>query len=144
MTCYLADINVWIAIACSVHSRHTVAREWFHSLHADQIWFCRFTQIGFLRLLTNPSVTGAQVRTQEQAWSIYDEFLRNARVGYLDEPSGVSVRFRGLASARQPATKVWADAYIAAVGLQAGLAIATFDHDFLAMGVPAVILASSR
>jgi toxin-antitoxin system PIN domain toxin len=141
MTSYLADINVWIAIACSVHAKHTIAREWFHGLRADQIWFCRFTQIGFLRLLTNPAVTGKHIQTQEQAWSTYDQFLQNARVGYVDEPLGVSAAFRGLASARQPATKGWADAYIAAVALQSGLAIATFDRDFLTMGVPATLLA---
>jgi len=140
MTCYLADINIWIAIASSAHVRHALARAWFHSLQHNQVWFCRFTQMGFLRLLTNQAVMGNRPLTQVQAWSVLDQFAANARVGYLDEPSGVAEVFRSLTRRDRPATNTWSDAYIAAVSLQAGMVVATMDQDFLDVGAPSLVL----
>jgi predicted nucleic acid-binding protein len=41
---------------------------------------------------------------------------------------------------QKTAPRSWSDAYIAAVAQRSGLTIATFDQDFLAMGVEALIL----
>ncbi len=50
---YLPDVNVWIALAADKHIHHSVAKRWFTNIQADQVLFCRITQLGFLRLLTN-------------------------------------------------------------------------------------------
>jgi predicted nucleic acid-binding protein len=71
MKSYLADVNVWVAIAHDAHMHHERAREWFHQLDRDQAWFCRFTQMGLLRLLTNYKVMGDRARTQKGAWEIW-------------------------------------------------------------------------
>ena len=78
--------------------------------------------------------------TQVQAWSVLDQFAANARVGYLDEPSGVAEVFRSLTRRDRPATNTWSDAYIAAVSLQAGMVVATMDQDFLELGAPSLVL----
>ena len=65
----------------------------------------------------------------------------NARVQYMEEPSGVTGVFRRLTQGQLPSNKAWSDAYIAAVGLQSGLTVASFDRDFLRLDVPAVIVA---
>ncbi len=50
---YLPDVNVWIALAAERHAHHMRAREWFATLADERLVFCRITQLGFLRLLTN-------------------------------------------------------------------------------------------
>ena len=50
---YLLDVNVWIALAAERHTHHRVARYWFSNLQDEKLAFCRLTQLGFLRLLTN-------------------------------------------------------------------------------------------
>jgi toxin-antitoxin system PIN domain toxin len=141
MKSYLADINVWIAIARSGHKHHPVAREWFHGLRPDEVAFCRFTQLGLLRLLTNRAAMEGQPVTQVEAWSIYDKFRANARVAFIDEPAGVGEQLRAFTSKREPATKGWGDAYLAALALQAGLTVATFDRGLASVGAPALLLA---
>src|SRR5712692_1196831 len=139
MPSYLADINVWVAIAHQAHSHHTRARDWFHQLARDQLFLCRFTQMGLLRLLTNAHVMGDAVKSQVEAWNVFDRFCRNARVRYLEEPDGVTEAFRRFTQGQLPSNKAWSDAYIGAVALRAGLSVATFDRDFLTLGVPALM-----
>ena len=59
----LPDINVWLALAFDSHIHHPDAKKWFDGLADDAIcYFCRLTQLGFLRLATNPKVFGADAR----------------------------------------------------------------------------------
>lgn len=130
MKSYLADINFWVALILDSHSGHGKANAFFDALSADQLWFCRFTQIGFLRMLTNRSVMGSQALTQQKAWQLYDRLGEDERVQYLAEPLALESRFRRLSQGRLLSHKAWSDAYIAAVAGEAGMALATFDRDF--------------
>jgi predicted nucleic acid-binding protein len=49
---YLPDVNVWIALAAERRAHHRVARQWFSNVQDEKLVFCRLTQLGFLRLLT--------------------------------------------------------------------------------------------
>ena len=140
MTSYLADVNVWVAIAHQAHAHHKLARDWFHALDRDQLFLCRFTQIGLLRLLTTPQVMSDRVKSQTEAWKVVDEFSHNARVQYLDEPSGVTEVLRRFTQGQLPKRNAWSDAYIGAVAVRAGLTVATFDRDFRLLDVPSLIL----
>jgi predicted nucleic acid-binding protein len=53
---YLPDVNVWIALAAERHIHHLPARQWFNAIGDERLAFCRITQLGFLRLLTNKHV----------------------------------------------------------------------------------------
>jgi uncharacterized protein len=140
MRSYLADINFWVALILDSHAGHGKAQAFFEMLSRDQLWFCRFTQIGFLRMLTNPSVMGAQVLTQQKAWLLYDRLCGDERIQYLAEPLALNSRFRRLTQSRLPAHKAWSDAYLAAVAGEAGLALATFDRDFKRLAVETHLL----
>jgi hypothetical protein len=48
-----------------------------------------------LRLLTAEAVMGDEVLKQSDAWAVYDRWLADERVGYLDEPQGIERRFPG-------------------------------------------------
>ena len=58
-----------------------------------------------------------EVLTQLQAWSIYDEWLSDERVLYLDEPPGLETSFRDLTQLRHAAPKDWADSHEGFAGL---------------------------
>jgi uncharacterized protein len=140
-TSLFPDINVWVALTYEGHLHHSNAAEWFARLPLDAtLAFCRFTQLGLLRLLTAEPVMGDEVMTQQQAWVAYDRWLRDPRVDLLDEPAGIESRFRALTRLRQPATKDWADSYLAAFAAVGHLTVVTFDKGLRAKARPAVLL----
>ncbi len=126
------DINVWIALTYEGHIHHAAARGWFDSIGPTaRLFFCRFTQLGLLRLLTAAAVMGRdEVMTQEEAWKAYDRWLQDDRVEFLDEPAGLEAHFRSLTRLPHPAPKDWADSYLTAFALASRLTVVTFDHAF--------------
>ena len=125
------DINVWVALTHGAHVHHDVASDWFTELPAGvRFTFCRFTQLGLLRLLTADAVMGPEVLSQNEAWAVYDRWLEDRRVALLDEPLALERRFRAIARGRHASPKTWADAYLAAFADTAQLTLVTFDRGF--------------
>lgn len=123
------DVNVWIALTYRAHVSYESARTWLDSLPEDStLCFCRFTQIGFLRLLTTPSVMGNAVLVQKSAWETYDAWLEDAHASFVEEPSVVERIFRSLSITPQVAPKDWADSYISAFAQATGLRLVTLDR----------------
>ena len=84
---YLPDVNVWIALAAERHTVHRAARHWFSNLQDEKLAFCRLTQLGFLRLLTNKHVMQEEVMRPNEAWEAYRILRMHQRIGYLAEPN---------------------------------------------------------
>lgn len=103
-------------------------------------YFCRFTQLGLLRLLTNESAMGTDVLTQMQAWKAFDALVANSSNRMMEEPAGIDPLFRRLTNSRQASTKQWADGYLAAFSEAAKLALVTFDKSLAAKTKGAVLL----
>jgi len=121
-------VNVWFALAHEIHPHHNSAIAWERSLPADAVLvFCRFTQLGLLRLLTNSAAMQSDVLTQAEAWKLFDKLLQLSTAKMLDEPRGVEAIFRKRADRAEVSTKHWADAYLAAFAESAGLTLTTFD-----------------
>ena len=128
-TSLFPDINVWVALTYEGHTHHQTAADWYTELSAEAtLVFCRFTQIGLLRLLTTAAVMGDEVMTQPEAWRAYDSWHKDPRIEFADEPSEIETRFRPLTRLRQPATKDWADSYLAAFSAAGQLTLVTFDR----------------
>jgi toxin-antitoxin system PIN domain toxin len=120
---------------------HLAANDWFESLEAgSHFCFCRFTQLGLLRLLTAEAVMGDDVLQQPQAWPVYDQWLRDERVSFVAEPQGLEQTFRALTRQRQASPKVWADTYLAAFAEAAPITLVTFDRAFRGKVKPLVVL----
>jgi uncharacterized protein len=83
---YLPDVNVWIALAADRHILHRAARHWFSNLQDERVTFCRLTQLGFLRLLTNNHVMQEEVMRPNKTWEAYRVLRLDRRIGYLAEP----------------------------------------------------------
>jgi toxin-antitoxin system PIN domain toxin len=140
-TSLFPDINVWVALTYEGHIHHSNASDWFGTLPADATFvFCRFTQLGLLRLLTAKPVMADEVMTQPQAWAAYDQWLQDPRVGFVDEPAEIEARFRALTRLRQPATKDWADSYLAAVATVGQFTLVTFDRGLRTKVKSAILL----
>ena len=77
---YLPDVNVWIALAAERHILHRAARHWFSNLQGEKLEFCRLTQLGFLRLLTNKHVMQEEVMTPDEAWQAYQVLRLDRRI----------------------------------------------------------------
>jgi hypothetical protein len=125
-------VNVWLALSYERHAHHVAARNWFEALQQDaRLFFCRFTQIGFLRLLTNQAVMGQDsVMSQVEAWETYDRWVEDERVLFVDEPRGLEPSFRSMSQLQQPAPKDWADSYLAAFATISQMTLVTFDQGF--------------
>jgi len=137
------DVNVWIALTSERHVHHTVAARWFGSLDEDaRLCFCRITQVSLLRLLTTEAVMGREVMGQPEAWRIYDRWLDDPRIAFLDEPIGLEQVFRDYSRRRTPAPKEWADSYLLAFAAVSGLRLVTFDQAFLGRAKNALLLNS--
>jgi uncharacterized protein len=140
-TSLFPDINVWVALTYEGHAQHRTAATWFAALNSDvSLVFCRLTQLGLLRLLTAEAVMGDEVMTQPQAWAAYDRWHQDRRVELVDEPAEIEARFRAFTRLRQPATKDWADSYLAAFATVGQLALVTFDRSLRAKAKSAVVL----
>jgi len=139
---HFPDINVWIALTWDGHAHHQRAAGWFGTLDEDaRLFFCRFTQLGLLRLLSSEAVMGADdVMTQHAAWQAYDRWLEDDRVALLIEPTDLETRFRLLTRLRHAAPKDWADSYLAAFAAASDLTLITFDSALKAKAGRSVLL----
>lgn len=135
------DVNVWLALSVSRHVHHPLAREWFEGLEKDcRFHFCRFTQLGLLRLLSLEAVMGpGEALSQRQAWAVYDRWREDARVRIQPEPDALEPHLRHCANAARPAPQAWSDDYLLAFADAAGLRLATLDRA-LARRSPAALL----
>ena len=128
-TLLLPDVNVWIATTFDSHPHHPAAKLWFDAV-SDDLFFCRMTQQGFLRLSSNPSVAGVDALTMTEAWQKYDEYLTDLRIAFATEPAGLEPQWRVYSQGGTFSPKVWNDAYLAAFAVAGGYKSVTFDKGF--------------
>ena len=134
------DANVWLALLWGRHAHSEVARHWFEQADEEQFFFCRFTQLTVLRLLTSEKILGADTRTMSQAWSLWDRVWADGRIAYLAEPDGLENEFRLHSRLPSSSPKVWADAYLLAFANVVGLRLVTFDRALRVRGVDVLVL----
>jgi uncharacterized protein len=124
---YLPDVNIWIALAAERHTHHRIARHWFSDLRDEKLAFCRITQLGFLRLLTNKHVMQEEVVNPDTAWQAYSELRSDRRIGYLAEPNELREKWQAFTEGRLSLPNLWTDAYLCAFAHAARLTLVTFD-----------------
>ena len=96
---YLPDVNVWIALAAERHTLHRAARHWFSNLKDEKVAFCRLTQLGFLRSVTNKHVMQEEIMRPDEAWQAYGVLRSDRRIGYLARPRHSARDFAGVGCA---------------------------------------------
>ena len=120
-------LTVFFALAMSSSASAAV----FNGSSANrQCHFCRYTQLGFLRLANNFKVFPHAAVTQDQAWEIYDHFLLHSRTGFAVDSLMVESTWRQFTRGQSFAPKLWNDAYLVAFAQAAGFEVVTFDQGF--------------
>mgnify|MGYP006289948463 CR=1 FL=1 len=140
----LPDINVWLALAVQEHPHHAQAQRYWASLpppgHAQSVlgpdlWFCRVTMLGLVRLLCQPKAVGPGALELRTAWQLYAQYRALPRIGLLKEPSHCDDSMRALVESLQLPPRLWTDTYLAALAQASGLRLVTFDRDFERFGL---------
>jgi len=126
----LLDVNVWLALTFDSHFHHPPAKTWFDNLANDVCFFCRFTQLGFLRLATNSAIFGKHALTLPKAGQKYDVSLTASRISVADDPASIEAPWRAFTQARSFSPKIWNDAYLAAFSIVGNFEFVTFDKGF--------------
>jgi predicted nucleic acid-binding protein len=110
------------------------------SIEQGPVLFCRVTQMGLLRLLTNPTVMGIDVLPGRAACRTYESIPKDDRIEYRDEPIMLEQEWRALTDNTKLITKLWTDAYIAAFARAGGMRAVTFDAAMAAKAPGALLL----
>jgi toxin-antitoxin system PIN domain toxin len=134
------DANVWLALLWGRHLHSEKATDWFERSADGQFFFCRFTQITVLRLLTTDKVMGKDVRDMSESWGLWDKIWADPRIAFLPEPEGLEREFRAHSRLKSRSPKVWADAYLLAFAAVAGLRLVTFDRALQSHGADVLVL----
>jgi toxin-antitoxin system PIN domain toxin len=134
------DANVWLALLWSRHLQAERARTWFEGSADQEFFFCRFTQLTVLRLLTTGTIMGPDTKTMSEAWKLWDRVWADSRIAFLPEPAGLEREFRSRSRMASRAPNVWADAYLLAFAKIAGLRFATFDRALKSAGEFVLVL----
>lgn len=116
-----------MALTLEHHVHRPIARAWWAQADS-RIAFLRFTEIGFLRLLTTHAAMDGKPLSVDDAWGLRDRLFDDTRVVFLPEPAGVENQFRRYATGRTASPKLWADAYLLAFAHAAGGSVITFDR----------------
>jgi uncharacterized protein len=122
----LVDVGVWLAAVWGRHVHHRVTAEWFGA-QADDLAFCRVTQMGLLRLLSNPAIMGGDAVDRSQAWRTFGQLWADERVLMADEPDGLDAVWRAISARDDKSHKLWTDDYLAAFAQASDATLATLD-----------------
>ena len=137
---FLPDVNVWLALASRRHVHSPTCAGWLSSIESGEVMFCRVTQMGLLRLLTNEAVMGSDVISSSDAWRVYRAILADRRIQFAAEPFALELEWKKLSSFDRPMPKVWTGAYLAAFARSAGMQLVTLDMAAFSMAREAILL----
>jgi toxin-antitoxin system PIN domain toxin len=136
LTLFFPDLNVWLALSDLGHAQSSAVWNWLKALPTDRrLIFSRFTQIGLLRLLSNPAVMGDQTLALGEAWNVYGRWLEEKYVDFYPEPRNMEAAFRRTTEpfANQQASKWVGDCWLLAFAKEAGATLVTFDRGLHAL-----------
>jgi len=133
----LPDLNVWLALVVAEHPHHAAARRYWDETRlgpavvGPQVWFCRSTMLGLVRLLSQPKVMGDGALALGEAHAIYLQLRRTSGVGFVPDTEVADAPLsQRLALAPGLPARLWTDAWLSATADAAGLRLVSFDADF--------------
>jgi uncharacterized protein len=122
VTASLLDVNVLLALAWPTHQHHQAAHQWFHD-EARRGWAtCALTQVGFVRLSSNPAYSVDAVAPQDAA-ILLARLTAHKRHRYWQELPALDVRAFAHATGHQQVM----DAYLVWLARLHKGRVVTFD-----------------
>lgn len=134
MTHYLLDTNVLIPLLWPLHSEQAKVRAWFKASAEKSFATCAFTQAGFLRLTSSPTLTGERY-SMSDARELLLAFTKWP--GHSFWPTTISY-FEATApfERRTHGPKQITDAYLLGIAKQHGGKLATLDKAVKSLAGP--------
>ncbi len=117
-------------------------------MHGDLV-FCRKTEIGFVRLITQHAVMEqcfAGPLTNAEAVEFLANVYKDPAVSRADQPATARSLWLAPAAGPRASPNVWMDAYLAAFAIALAAEMVSYDHGFTAYqkrGLNLVILEST-
>lgn len=127
----LLDVNVLIALAWPVHIHHAQAGKWFNAKGHKGWATCPLTQLAFVRISSNPAIIRDAVRP-EQALDMLKTMSSHSGHHFWPDDRSVSAPNFSF-SAPLTGHRQVADAYLLALAIRHGGALATFDQGLTAV-----------
>ena len=122
---HLPDVNVLLALVWPRHESHAAAHAWF-AKSGRHAWATNVvTQLGVLRLLTNPAVTQAAV-SAETALDVLSEATSHAGHEFWPLNREVAAVLKPMA-AKVRGHRQWTDAVLLLQASERGGVLVTFD-----------------
>jgi len=132
VSAYLLDVNVLIALTWPTHVHHARARAWFDHKAASGWATCPITQLGFVRVSSNPSII-RDAATPHEAITMLERLIEQP--GHRFWAGGLAVGSVGpLASLVLVGHRQITDAYLLSLTQHNEGKLATLDN-----GVPELI-----
>lgn len=137
----LPDTNVWVAMTIQSHQHNGVVIDWCQRQAENSLFMCRSTQQGLLRIITTEKVFGDDAATNAEALGLLDK-IRSLPFfgGFVIDDLPLEERWFRYADRPTRSPKMWMDAYLAALSVELGAIMVTFDRGFLQYGGVAVEL----
>lgn len=129
----LVDANVLIYAVDSRAENHAAAKGWLDAAlsggHRETVLLPWISLLAFVRLVTHPAVYELPLTT-DQALSVAEAWLGRPNVVTPEPDTAHARRMRTLLSATGRGGNLVNDAHLAAIALQYGATVVTFDRDF--------------
>ena len=133
----LPDVNVLLAFAWPNHQFYAAARRWYLERGRDRWSTCAITQLGFIRLSSNPAFT-PYAKTPLEAVLLFRQWVEQPNHSFVDHlPAPVDGEYEKIA-ARLQGYRQTTDAYLAWVAKRHGLRLVTFDRRLAGLASPEV------
>ena len=126
----LLDVNVWVALAFPGHDERPRALDYWNQKRGERIAFCSPTMMGMTRLLTNPAVMKGRPYSASAALAKYRDFSTLPEADFLHHSSSVERWLAAWLALPFFTGKLWTDAWIAALAMENGCRVVSFDSDF--------------
>jgi hypothetical protein len=128
----LLDLNILTALLWPAHEHHEAAHRWF-AARADAGWAtCALTQLGFVRLVSNP-VFSRDALSPAEGLALLAENVTHARHEFWTESLEVPVAVKDVEQRLQGYRQL-TDAYLLALAHRRKGVLATFDRGLRTLG----------
>lgn len=136
----LVDVNVLLYAINSRAIRHRQAHDWLtrQLTGTGTVGFAWTTLLGFIRIATSRSILPNPL-TSDQAFDVADTWLAAPAAVIVEPTVRHRAILRGLLAAVGTAGNLTNDAHLAALAVEYGGGVATFDRDFERFGVAVVV-----
>ena len=122
----LLDVNILTAFLWPAHEQHEAAHRWFHARGSSRWATTPLTQLGFVRIVSNPAFSRDALSPPEAVALLAENLTHAAHAVWAAGPQ-VPAAVRGLESALQGHQQL-TDAYLLALAKHRKGVFATFDR----------------